>query len=99
MSRYTFAKKSLGQNFLEDDRIIDLIVEHISPHAGETVIEIGPGRGAITAKLLETGAKVIAVELDRELAPMLRKEFAGMGNLTVIEADALTMDFAELTAG
>ncbi|MEP7212402.1 MAG: 16S rRNA (adenine(1518)-N(6)/adenine(1519)-N(6))-dimethyltransferase RsmA [Acidobacteriota bacterium] len=94
MGRKFYAKKSLGQNFLEDQRYVDLIIEHVRPAAGETIVEIGPGRGAITEKLLESGAKVIAIELDRELAPMLRDKFAG--DLTVFEADALTVDFREL---
>ena len=94
MGRNFYAKKSLGQNFLEDERYIDRIIEHVRPAAGQTVIEIGPGRGAITERLLESRAKVIAIELDRDLAPMLRDKFRG--DLIVFEADALTVDFREL---
>ncbi|HEX8189669.1 MAG TPA: 16S rRNA (adenine(1518)-N(6)/adenine(1519)-N(6))-dimethyltransferase RsmA, partial [Pyrinomonadaceae bacterium] len=60
---------------------------------GETVLEIGPGRGALTALLLEGGARVVAVELDRELAPLLRERFAGREDFKLVEADALGVDF------
>lgn len=96
MGRESYAKKSLGQNFLEDQHIIELIVAHVNPAKGETIIEIGPGRGAITEKLLESDARVIAIELDRELAPMLSSRFGGTGDLSVVEADALTIDFRQL---
>jgi len=94
-SRLPRAKKSLGQNFLSDKNFVNEIVNaaHISPD--DVVIEIGPGRGALTEQLVEKAQKVIAVELDRELAPMLRERFADRPNFSVIEADALTIDFAE----
>ena len=91
-----YAKKSLGQNFLDDPRYIDRIIDHVSPAADESIVEIGPGRGAITERLLESGSEVIAVELDRNLVPMLRHEFAANSNFRVIEADALNTDFREL---
>jgi 16S rRNA (adenine1518-N6/adenine1519-N6)-dimethyltransferase len=87
------AKKRLGQNFLVDETYARRIVGALGPRAGETVIEIGPGRGALTAMLLEKGARVVAVELDRELAPLLRERFAGRDSFTLIEADALEVDF------
>jgi 16S rRNA (adenine1518-N6/adenine1519-N6)-dimethyltransferase len=90
------AKKSLGQNFLEDERYVQRIIEHVSPVSGETIVEIGPGRGSITAGLVDSGATVIAIELDRDLAPMLRRAFSAAPNFTVIEADALSVDFREL---
>src|SRR3954463_16562767 len=87
------AKKRLGQNFLVDETYARRIVGALAPRVGETIVEIGPGRGALTAMLLERGARVVAVELDRELAPLLRERFAGRDNFMLIEADALEVDF------
>lgn len=87
------AKKRLGQNFLVDETYARRIVGALGPRAGETVVEIGPGRGVLTALLLESGARVVAVELDRELAPLLRERFAGLDNFKLVEADALEVDF------
>ena len=91
------AKKSLGQNFLRDDTVVRRIVDALDLRSGDTVIEIGPGRGALTEKLLDTGAKVIAIELDRELVPALRVQFHFQPNFRVVEADVLETDFAELS--
>ena len=87
------AKKRLGQNFLVDETYARRIVGALGPRAGETVIEIGPGRGALTALLLEGGARVVAVELDRELVPVLRERFGGREDFKLVEADALGVDF------
>ena len=94
-----FAKRSLGQNFLVDDSYIRKIVAAAELQPDETVIEIGPGRGAITEGLVDSGARVIAVELDRRLAPELAQWFAERPNFTVIEADATEVDFADILAG
>jgi 16S rRNA (adenine1518-N6/adenine1519-N6)-dimethyltransferase len=91
-----FAKKSLGQNFLVDESYVRKIVSALDLNESDTVIEIGPGRGAITESLVESGAKVIAVELDRDLVPMLRGKFAVNDNFSVIEADATQVDFQQL---
>ena len=91
-----FAKRSLGQNFLTDPNIIKKIVEAVRPTAGDTVIEIGPGRGALTEKLVDSGASVIAVELDRELVPFLRTKYSAQSNFRVVEQNALDADFREL---
>jgi 16S rRNA (adenine1518-N6/adenine1519-N6)-dimethyltransferase len=69
-------RKSLGQHFLNDRRILARIADAAGVHAGDTVVEIGPGRGALTELLLETGANVVAVEYDRALAELLRKKYA-----------------------
>jgi 16S rRNA (adenine1518-N6/adenine1519-N6)-dimethyltransferase len=90
---YPRAKKRLGQNFLFDETYARRIVGAVGPRAGETVIEIGPGHGALTALLLETRARVVAVELDRELAPLLRERFKASDNFKLVEADALGVDF------
>ncbi len=92
------AKRSLGQNFLVGSRYPQRIVDSVSPQPGETIIEIGPGHGALTGLLVESGARVIAVELDRELVRRLSERFAANENFRLIEADALTVDFCELVA-
>jgi len=87
------AKKRLGQNFLVDETFARRVVGALAPRAGGTVLEIGPGRGALTLLLVESGARVVAVEFDRELAPLLRERFAAHANFTLVEADALEVDF------
>jgi 16S rRNA (adenine1518-N6/adenine1519-N6)-dimethyltransferase len=87
------AKKRLGQNFLVDEGYARRIVEALAPRAGETVVEIGPGRGALTALLLESGARVVAVEFDRELVALLRERFGGREDFKLVQADALEVDF------
>jgi 16S rRNA (adenine1518-N6/adenine1519-N6)-dimethyltransferase len=99
VSRQTYAKKSLGQNFLVDQKYIDKIIQAVDSSPSDTVIEIGPGRGAITERLVVSGANVLAVELDRELVPLLREKFLRADSFTVVEADATEIDFAKLIAG
>lgn len=94
-----FAKRSLGQNFLVDETVIRLIVHALGPKSGDTVVEIGPGRGALTEKLIESGATVYALELDTEFSRMLQEKFGGRSNVHIIETDALEIDFAEIAAG
>ena len=91
-----FAKKSLGQNFLVDPTIINAIIDALELQAGETIIEIGAGRGALTRELVQTEAQIIAIELDRDLIPILQTEFANFPNFKIIEADALETNFAEI---
>ncbi len=91
-----FAKKSFGQNFLVDQNYIDKIIAALNPQAGETIIEIGAGRGALTEKLIASGANIIALELDRDLIPLLEKKFGACENFLLVEQDALKTDFAEL---
>ncbi|MFL6208760.1 MAG: 16S rRNA (adenine(1518)-N(6)/adenine(1519)-N(6))-dimethyltransferase RsmA [Pyrinomonadaceae bacterium] len=91
------AKKSLGQNFLVDERVAARIVRDLAP-AGETVLEIGAGRGALTTHLLAQAGRVVAIEFDRELVPVLRARFAGRDNFTLIEGDALAVDYCAAVA-
>jgi 16S rRNA (adenine1518-N6/adenine1519-N6)-dimethyltransferase len=72
------------------------IVEALDPKAGETIVEIGAGRGELTRHLLASGANVIAIELDRNLIPFVKREFGANENFSVIEEDALEIDFAKL---
>jgi 16S rRNA (adenine1518-N6/adenine1519-N6)-dimethyltransferase len=90
---YPRAKKRLGQNFLVDGGVAEQIVRALGPRADETVVEIGPGQGALTGRLVEAAGRVVAVEFDRELAPLLRARFGGRENFRLVEADALEVDF------
>ena len=96
-SRKPFAKKSLGQNFLVDQNYIRKITAAADPQPTDTIIEIGPGRGAITDGLVESGANIIAIELDREFAPQLAERFNAAKNFRVVEADAAQIAFGKLT--
>lgn len=91
-----FAKKSLGQNFLSDGNYIRKIVDALDLQKDELVIEIGPGRGALTEYLIEKAGKVIAVELDSDLIPVLNEDFGQNENFQLIESDALKIDFSKL---
>jgi 16S rRNA (adenine1518-N6/adenine1519-N6)-dimethyltransferase len=92
------AKRSLGQNFLTGAHYPRRIVAAVSPRPDEVIIEIGPGQGALTGPLVESGARVIAIELDRELVADLNEKFAGCSNLRLLEADALAVDFCRSIA-
>ena len=94
----TTAKRRFGQNFLVDRGVVDRIITAVSPRADETIIEIGPGSGALTARLLEQTGRLVAIEFDRDLVPTLREKFAGAANLELLEADALTTDFCAAIA-
>ncbi|MEH6549165.1 MAG: 16S rRNA (adenine(1518)-N(6)/adenine(1519)-N(6))-dimethyltransferase RsmA [Pseudomonadales bacterium] len=89
-------RKRFGQNFLHDGNIIDKIVRSVSAKVGEHIVEIGPGKGAITEGLIKTGAKLDVIELDRDLIPWLKLQFGLQPQFNIISADALTVDFGEL---
>ena len=88
--------KRLSQNFLIDQNVGEKIVRTAAPVAGEIVLEIGPGPGALTSLLLEKGARVVAVEKDPVLAKELTRLQTPDGRLTVISDDFLTFDFSPL---
>jgi len=90
------ARKRFGQNFLHDRGIIDRIVRAIHPKAGQRLVEIGPGLGALTLPLLEAAGRLEVVELDRDLIPKLQERCAGHGELVIHSADALRFDFCAL---
>ena len=96
MSKH-IARKRFGQHFLSDSGIIDAIVDAIAPQAGQPMVEIGPGLAALTQPLVERLGHLTVIELDRDLAKRLRSH----GQLTVIEADVLNVDFSalELSSG
>ncbi|MGB8647467.1 MAG: 16S rRNA (adenine(1518)-N(6)/adenine(1519)-N(6))-dimethyltransferase RsmA [Anaerolineae bacterium] len=83
------AKKGLGQHFLTDPNILQKIVGAAEVQPGDIVLEIGPGLGHLTRALLAAGARVVAVELDLDLAAQLRVEQTGNSNLAVVEGDFL----------
>ncbi|MBD3165521.1 ribosomal RNA small subunit methyltransferase A [bacterium] len=89
-------KKSLGQNWLEDEDAVDAMVRTLSPQEGETVLEVGPGGGALTAALLETGAQVTAVEIDRRMVEYLEERYGKHDNFTLVHADILRESFSDL---
>ncbi len=89
-------KKSLGQNFLQDTEVINRIVDAIDLQAGECVVEIGPGRGALTEILLEKAARVVAIEFDRDLIGHLDSIFGDRPDFKLIADDALKIEFAEI---
>ncbi len=91
-------RKRFGQNFLHDRSIIDRIVRAIAPKAGDRIIEIGPGQGALTYPLLQSIGQMRAIEIDRDLIPVLRSTAPKYGQLDIIEADVLTVDFSALAA-
>src|SRR5579859_3582638 len=86
-------KAKLGQNFLTSQSIAEDIVNALGDISQSVVIEIGPGRGALTNALLRKAGKVIAIELDRRLAAELRLNYADQPKLEVLEGDVLTIDF------
>ena len=92
------AKKSLGQNFLQDAWVIRQIVDALDLSAGDVVVEIGPGQGALTEVLVGTGANVVAIEFDRDLVPLLRSRFGDLPNFELVHDDALRFDLGSLAS-
>ena len=90
----THARKRFGQHFLVDPAVIARIVGEIDPRREDALVEIGPGRGALTTPLLDLAGALTVVELDRDLAARLRCT----PGLAVVEADVLAVDFAVLAA-
>ncbi|MBC3465612.1 16S rRNA (adenine(1518)-N(6)/adenine(1519)-N(6))-dimethyltransferase RsmA [Pseudomonas sp. RW10S2] len=90
------ARKRFGQNFLHDAGIIDRILRAINAKAGEHLLEIGPGQGALTEGLLGSGAQLDVVELDKDLVPILQHKFADRDNFRLHQGDALKFDFNTL---
>src|ERR1041385_7105997 len=88
-----YPSKRLGQHFLRDQRTIQRIIDALAPKADETIIEIGPGTGALTSVLVERAGRVVAVEFDNKLTPFLQERFADFENFKLVMADALTVDF------
>ena len=91
------ARRRFGQNFLHDTGVVARIVDAIDPRPGQVIVEIGPGQAALTGALIERAGHVRAIEIDRDLAARLRERFSA-DKLTLIEADALKMDWSDIAA-
>ena len=89
-------RKRFGQHFLKDPGVIDAIIQTVGATKSDTVVEIGPGLGAITRSLAARAGTLHAIELDRDLIKRLRHEYAAAANVTVHEADALRFDYSSL---
>jgi len=89
-------RKRFGQNFLHDPTLISRMVKAINPGPDDTLVEIGPGEGALTLPLLRAAGRLTAVELDRDLVEPLAARARSVGTLTVHQADALRFDFRQL---
>jgi 16S rRNA (adenine1518-N6/adenine1519-N6)-dimethyltransferase len=89
-------KKALGQNFLTDGNVLSRIAHLVERHPDARILEVGPGRGALTRLLAEQGARVLAVEVDRQLVAILEKEFDGNGNVEIVAADILRADLPKV---
>lgn len=97
VKKYNFKfSKSLGQNFLIDDSVLTDIVEGADVDDKDFIIEIGPGVGTLTAKLLMKAKRVTSIELDNDLIPILQEELGEYENFNLIHNDALKVDFNEL---
>lgn len=92
------ARKRFGQHFLTDEAVIDAIVRSIAPRPDDTLVEIGPGLSALTGPLMKVLNHLTVVEIDRDLAARLRHRHAPE-HLTVVEGDALEVDFSALGSG
>jgi 16S rRNA (adenine1518-N6/adenine1519-N6)-dimethyltransferase len=97
INRYDFAfKKNFGQNFLIDERVLNKIIAAADITEEDTVLEVGPGIGTLTQALAKSAKKVIAVEIDKTLVPILGEVLADYNNIEIINNDILKVDVAEL---
>jgi 16S rRNA (adenine1518-N6/adenine1519-N6)-dimethyltransferase len=92
-------RRDLGQNFVADPNTVRRIAELARVGEGDRVVEIGAGLGSLTLALADTGADIVAIEVDRGVVPILREVVADRANVRVVEADAMHLDWNELLAG
>lgn len=92
------ARKRFGQNFLHDRGVIERIIQAISPHNDQHIVEVGPGQAALTSYLVASGARIDAIELDRDLADWLQQRFASDANFQLHRGNVLKFDLATLTS-
>lgn len=90
------ARKRFGQHFLHDRQVIDRILGAVNPLPGQRLIEIGPGQGALTYPLLRRCGRLSAIEIDRDLVPVLIDRAVGIGELEIVNADILDFDLSTL---
>jgi len=100
LSKYPFIlKKKYGQNFLIDEHVLTKIISAANISKNDCVLEIGPGIGSVTQELLEHAQEVIAVEIDKELIPILNNQFGSYDNFALINEDFLKLDLKEVLKG
>jgi 16S rRNA (adenine1518-N6/adenine1519-N6)-dimethyltransferase len=92
-------RKRLGQHFLTDSRALDKIADALEITKSDTVIEIGPGRGALTDRLAARAGRLITIEVDRLLVPILRARYAAQPHVSVIESDVLELTLGDVAGG
>ncbi len=92
-------RKRLGQHFLTDTRVLDRIADVLAITRGDTVIEIGPGRGALTDRLAARAGRLITIEVDKLLVPILQQRYRDQPHVTVIESDVLALSLGEVAGG
>ena len=97
-TRTARARVRFGQHFLHDRAVVQRIIDAIAPRPEDLIVEIGPGRGALTFPLLESGCELHVIEIDRDLAASLREQTSRHPNLTVHEGDALKFELARAAA-
>ncbi len=93
------AKKSLGQHFLHERGVVDRIILAVDPQPGDRIVEIGPGQGAMTFPLLDRHGRLTAIEFDRDLLAPLTVRAREHGELELVHANVLDVDFTALAAG
>jgi len=91
-----YPKRSLGQNFLIDHNIVRKILSLASITSRDAILEIGPGKGILTSALIASGARVVALEKDHQLACELVEQFIGMSMVSIYDADALLIDYSQV---
>ncbi|MBY1311225.1 16S rRNA (adenine(1518)-N(6)/adenine(1519)-N(6))-dimethyltransferase, partial [Clostridioides difficile] len=97
VQKYNFKfSKSLGQNFLIDSNIIDKILSGARITRGDNIIEVGPGIGTLTREMGKIAEKVVAIEIDRNLIPILKDTLSDLDNTEVVNQDILKVDIQEL---
>jgi 16S rRNA (adenine1518-N6/adenine1519-N6)-dimethyltransferase len=92
-------RKRFGQHFLTDRHALQRIADALQLTGTETVIEIGPGRGALTDLLVDRARRLVCIEVDRDLVAALRERYAERGHVEIVEGDVLTMDLGALAKG
>lgn len=97
--RLPLPRKRFGQHFLKDSRVLDDIADALGDLRGRTVVEIGPGRGALTDRLVSRAARVAAIEVDRDLVQYLRTRHAGQPHVEIVEGDVLTQSLGHVAGG
>ena len=88
--------RRLGQHFLVDDAVVDRIVSAVGVNGGETIVEVGPGRGALTDALAKQAERLVLIELDRELASSLERRYASVNNVSVLHGDARHLQIGDM---